>query len=80
MEEPSRLSSGGSSMLKAADADQAYAETNRKPICILTTNSWNPQSSLNGPRYYVLKICRSRSSGSGGVSNVGKDVQGRILN
>jgi hypothetical protein len=73
MEEPSRLSSGGSSMLKAADADQAYAETNRKPICILTTNSWNPLFSLNGPPVLcsknlsksIIKIGRRLECGEG---------------
>ena len=73
MEEPSRLSSGGSSMLKPADADKAYAETNRKPICMLTTNSWNPLFSLNGPPVLcsknlsksIIKIGRRLECGEG---------------
>jgi hypothetical protein len=69
-------------MLKPVDADKAYAETNRKPICMLSTNSWNPPFSLDGPpvQYSVEDIYRNRSSRAGGVSNVGKDVQGRIFN
>jgi hypothetical protein len=39
IDEPSRLSSEGSSMLKAADTSKAYRETSCRPIWGLTTDS-----------------------------------------
>jgi hypothetical protein len=79
MEEPSRLSSGGSSMLKATDADKAYAETNRKPICILTTNSWNPPFSLDGPPVLCFKYLSKSIIKSGRRLECGEGRAGENL-